>query len=37
MHVLIQEMTAVGFEVQEKISRWFLDVYDVVFRKPKVV
>jgi ubiquinone/menaquinone biosynthesis C-methylase UbiE len=34
--VLIQEMTAAGFDVIERISRWFFDVYCVVFRKPTV-
>jgi ubiquinone/menaquinone biosynthesis C-methylase UbiE len=32
--VLIREFRAVGFEQQETISRWFLDAYCVVLRKP---
>ena len=32
--VLIREMTAAGFELHQSISRWFLDFYCVVFRKP---
>lgn len=32
--ILIGELTSVGFEVQEEISRWALGVYCVVFRKP---
>jgi hypothetical protein len=34
MNVLVQEMTSAGFEVKDRISRWFLDVYCVVFRRP---
>ena len=33
--ILMQEMTAAGFETQ-KTSRWFLDIYCVVFRKPVI-
>jgi ubiquinone/menaquinone biosynthesis C-methylase UbiE len=37
MNVVIREMTAAGFEVKKKMSRWFIDVYCVVFRKPVAV
>ena len=37
MNILIQEMTAAGFELRERVSRWFLDVYCVVFRRPAAV
>jgi ubiquinone/menaquinone biosynthesis C-methylase UbiE len=34
--VLVHEMTAAGFETQQLISPWFLDIYCMVFRKPAV-
>jgi ubiquinone/menaquinone biosynthesis C-methylase UbiE len=33
--VLIGELTQAGFEVDQVIPRWFLDLYCVVFRKPE--